>query len=85
MNEEHEDAYAATIQEDVAATEAVVRAVAAVSNKPVLELPPLAEAIDPDTLDQLFSSSTPPVSLEFEYDGYLVALDAETVRILERE
>lgn len=61
--------------------QAVVRAVAAVSNRPIMELPPLADSINPDSLDQLFASPPTPHSLQFSYAGCRVRVEPGQVRI----
>lgn len=67
-------------------SEAVYSVVAAVSDRPPLELDPLAHAIDPDALDRLFgqpSSRPDDLRAEFECCGYRIVVTAETVRIYE--
>ena len=67
-------------------SEAVYSVVAAVSDRPPLELDPLAHAIDPDALDRLFSrpsSASSDGRAEFECCGYRIVVTAETVRIYE--
>ncbi|GAB3037782.1 HalOD1 output domain-containing protein [Natronobiforma cellulositropha] len=57
-------------------TEAVVRAVAAVTNQKVTQMEPLYYAIDTDALERLFTSSTPRlVTVEFEYAEHTISVD----------
>ncbi|QLK25178.1 hypothetical protein HYG81_13905 [Natrinema zhouii] len=65
---------------------AVVHAVAAHRNVDPLELPPLYEWIDPDSLDTVFESTRRNGPrrgrLEFPYDGHVVVVDyADSVTI----
>lgn len=70
--------------EEERASEAVLRAIAAVSNRPLLELPPLQESIDADSLNQLFDAPAASTSLQFEYDEYEVTVEPGRVRVSER-
>jgi hypothetical protein len=54
---------------------AVQTAVAAIEDSDPLDLPPLAEAVDPDALDRLFDPDAPNIAsrhLEFAYAGYRI-------------
>lgn len=55
----------------------IVQAAATITDVDPLELPPLFEAVDPDALDALVSSSaasgTGPL-VEFRYEGYVVTV-----------
>ena len=65
-------------------SEAVYSVVAAVSDRPPLELEPLAHVIDPDALDRLFarpSSASSARRAEFEYCGYRIVVTVDAVRI----
>lgn len=65
-------------------SEAVYSVVAAVSDRPPLELEPLANVVDPDALDRLFgrpSSGFSARRAEFEYCGYRVVVTADAVRV----
>lgn len=55
---------------------AVVSAVAEASGLDMLELPPLYEAINPDALNELFTSRSEPAvgEVSFEYAGYDVVV-----------
>lgn len=58
-------------------TELILETVAAFSNTPVEELPPLYETVDPDALEQLFGhDNTQALQVQFQYDGYLITLDS---------
>lgn len=48
-------------------SKAVVRAVAALTNTPVLELEPLYDVIDPDLLDRTIASTADDVQVEFSF------------------
>lgn len=65
-------------------SEAVLRAVGAASDQSSLELPPLQESIDMDSLDRLFESSRSISQLQFAYSGYEVTIEPESVRVQER-
>lgn len=68
--------------QSVAPSVAVIEAVGAVSNSEPTDLPPLAETIDPDALDSLFSSPASTGRVVFRYAEYTVAVSADrTVRI----
>ncbi|WP_222913399.1 HalOD1 output domain-containing protein [Natrinema sp. SYSU A 869] len=55
---------------------AVVSAVSEASDLDMLELPPLYEAINPDALNELFTSRSEPAvgEVSFEYAGYDVVV-----------
>lgn len=69
------------IDTDESASIAVVRAVAKYTKTHPEELEPLYEAIDPEALTNLIAESDTVVSVEFEYSGYAVSIDAERVRL----
>lgn len=54
---------------------AIVEAVAAVTNHPVTELPPLQRAIDTDALDTLLTGRTASVTISFQYADATVRVD----------
>lgn len=61
---------------------AVVRAIEEVTNTPVVESPPLYDAVDPDALDSLFRDRDTDGEVQFEHDGYrITATGAGEVRI----
>jgi len=63
--------------------EAVVAAVADVTGRSPLDLDPLYDAIDPDTLNTLFSTPAwaSSVTVTFEYCEHRVTLTGEEVRV----
>lgn len=72
----------ATVEEGESTAEVVITAVAAVSDDPVMTLPPLYECLDPDALDSLFPESTRNGNVTFTYNGFLVVVTAtETVQV----
>ncbi len=81
MDEKHKEVYKTHIEGKESASEAVLRAVTTASNQPILDLPPLANSIDPDSLDQLFASSPAPDLLQFRYEAYLITVEPGHVRI----
>jgi Halobacterial output domain 1 len=83
-DENSKDEYRTQIEEDEHVSEAVLRAIAAVANRPILELPPLADSIDLDSLDRLFAAS-PPGSLQFTYEGYRVTIEPSHVHIRKQQ
>lgn len=67
-------------------TELIVETVAALSNTPVEELPPLYEALDPDALDQLFDhGNTQALKIRFQYQGFQITLDSDGVATFEEK
>lgn len=70
--------------EDEQASEAILGAIAAVSNRPLLEFPPLQESIDIDSVNQLFEASATVRSLQFEYAEYEVTIEPGRVCVRER-
>ena len=55
----------------------VVEAIADAMDTDVIDLqPPLYSAIDPTALDLLFAGSR-PVSVQFEYEEYIISVDAD--------
>lgn len=53
--------------------------IAAIENCSPLDLPPLAEATNPDALDTLLANSNGSEQLSFEYYGYEVTVTSDTV------
>ncbi|WP_251341239.1 HalOD1 output domain-containing protein [Haloplanus halophilus] len=76
--------HVAPIGSDEAVSEAIVRALAAVSNRPPAELSPLARVVDPDAVDRLFARSATVESLRFSYEGYEVTVEPNRVRVRDR-
>jgi len=81
MTEIGQEGYERDFGAEEDASEAVLDAIAAVTNRPLLELPPLQESIDVDSLDCLFDASKTVHSLRFEYAGYEVLLEPDRVRV----
>lgn len=71
--------------DDARVSETVVRAVAAVSGRSPLDLPPLQEFVDVDALDRLFASSSDLESLRFTYAGYEMLVDPARVHVRRRD
>lgn len=61
----------------------VVNAVAEVTDQSPLEMKPLSEVIDPDALNQLFSSrnGSSSVSLTFEYCEHVITVTADRIQV----
>lgn len=57
----------------------VVRAVAAVTNREVFDLPQLREYVDPDALDRILAdrNDRPGVRVSFRYDGVDVTVNSD--------
>ena len=65
-------------------SEAIVRAVGALTDTPVLELSPLYDTIDPGHLDGLFEhdpDGNPVTTLSFEYESCVVTVTREAIRV----
>ena len=69
------------IDDDEHVSESVIRAVAAVSGRSPLALPPLQDFVDVDALDLLFASSTGIEELRFTYAGYTVLVEPGRVHV----
>lgn len=70
--------------ENVAPSTAVVQAISETTGIDVLDLPPLNNVIDPDSLDGLFSGRDTIGSVNFEYAGHHITVHADrTVDISE--
>jgi len=74
------------VQADGSLIVAVIEAVAAVSNTPTADLPPLYDTVDTEALERLFSSrrdeTERPVCVCFEYFGHAVTIrDGRTVTV----
>lgn len=76
-----ESEYARQLEAGESVSDAVLRTVAAVSDRPIVELPPLQESVDADSVDQLFASSRTVESLRFRYAGYRVTIEPERIRV----
>lgn len=66
---------------------AVLWSVATIEDVKPIDLPPIAEWIDPDALSQLFDSSTGEhISITFPYTGYQVTIEGDDgIKIAERK
>jgi hypothetical protein len=74
-----------SIDDDERVSEAVLRAVAAVSGRPPLDLPPLQGAIDVDALDLLFASSPGVEALQFTYADHDLLVEPTRVYVRRRD
>ncbi|MFB6256651.1 MAG: HalOD1 output domain-containing protein [Haloplanus sp.] len=79
METEHD--HVRSIGDDEHVSESVIRAVAAVSGRSPLALPPLQESVDVDALDLLFASSTAVEGLRFTYAGHDVLVEPTRVHV----
>lgn len=72
-----------SLTDDVSASQATYLAVAEATNCDPLELPPIAQAIDADAVDDLFTNprSTEDLLVTFEYADHLVTITPEDVRV----
>jgi len=72
-------------EDDEAATTAVLEAVSLSSGVPLLELPPLSEAVDPDGLNALCRNQGTGARVEFDYAGQTVVVrEDETIAVRRR-
>lgn len=67
--------------DDASVSETVLRAVDAISDRSLLELPPLQEFVDVDALDLLFAPSTASGTLRFRYAEYDVLVEPARVHV----
>jgi hypothetical protein len=70
--------------EEESVSEGVLEAVTAVSDCSSLELPPLQESVDVDSLNRLFVPPRRVQTVQFEYAGYEVTVEPECIRVSER-
>lgn len=63
-------------------SQVVINVVAAYSNRPVLDLEPLYNTIDPEALDRLVKDRS-DVCVAFEYQDFSVTVDSERVCVEE--
>jgi hypothetical protein len=61
----------------------IVNAVAAVSDVPPVELPTLNEVIDTDAVESLFSNAVDDYLLRFQYAGFIVTINGDSVNVHE--
>lgn len=72
------------IDGDERPSEAVVRAVASITNTPLLDLEPLYDVIDPEHLDGMFDGpggAAAGSSVTFRFNGCRVTVSPETVHV----
>lgn len=72
--------------EDQLPSHAVVRAVAAITNRSVLDLEPLHDAIDPNTLNEMFEGATAGTGspeLSFGFEDFEVTVTDEKIHVRE--
>jgi len=73
------------IHPDESICEAIVDAVASVTDRDPLDLQPIAETLDPGAVDALFvrSAGRPPQRLELVYEGCSVEVDRDRISVVE--
>ncbi|RDI69618.1 HalOD1 output domain-containing protein [Halopelagius longus] len=72
------DSYHVACEDSELASTNVVLSIAALEGVGPMELPPLAETVDPDALDRVFApSASVEGSVSFEYAGYDVTVTSE--------
>lgn len=70
-----------TLDGDETPSEGVYSAVAAVKECSPLELPPLAETIDPDALDTALTNERQPAEISLRYCAYAVDVTPDEVHV----
>lgn len=76
--DERADSYHVACESSELASTNVVLSIAALEGVGPVDLPPLAETVDPDALDKLFSPSADvDGSVSFEYAGYDVTISSD--------
>jgi len=73
------------VTDDVALSTAVVEAVSASTGRPVSDLPPLYDAVDPDALDALFADRAADGWVRFRYADHVVEVRADRTIDLSRD
>ncbi|WP_436927610.1 HalOD1 output domain-containing protein [Halosimplex amylolyticum] len=68
---------------DERVSDALLRVLTDVADRPVTELPPLQESIDVDSIDQAFTLSPEIESLTFEYAGYEIVVEPTQIQLRE--
>ncbi|MBO4247640.1 hypothetical protein IL252_07400 [Halomicrobium sp. IBSBa] len=68
---------AASADDELPPSTAIVEAVSTSADTPAVELPPLYEVVDPDALDALFADGQTFGVVTFEYAGYDVTVRAD--------
>jgi len=66
-----------SVTDDVSLGTAVVEAVSASTGRPVTDLPPLYDAVDPDALDALFAGRSVDGRVRFRYAGHVVEVRSD--------
>jgi len=61
-------------ESETTASRSVIEAVAATTDTSPIDLPPLYDAIDPDSLDAITESATPGTTIDFEYCGVTITV-----------
>jgi len=69
----------ATTADHDSVVRAVVDVVAAVENEPPTSLPPLADVVDPDALNELVGAANSDVRVGFDYAGHRLVATPATV------
>ena len=69
--------YRTTVQDDEHTSDALIRAVAVVEGCDPLDLTPLYDSIDPDTIDALFDTSSGHV-VTLAYHGHEVTISGDS-------
>lgn len=78
------DHHVYTFDPDETPSEAVITAVAAVTDQPPVELPVLNDTIDPGALDRLFEDTdgnAPSPTVTFEYFGCVITVTSSEVQV----
>lgn len=72
-----------TARDPPATTEDIVRAVAEREGVCETDLTPLYHVVDPEALDAMVTHTDTTVSISFDYEGYTVTVEDETVTVEE--
>ena len=72
-----------TARNPPATTEDIVRAVAEREGVAATDLTPLYHVVDPEALDAMVTHTETTVRISFDYEGYTVTVEDETVTIEE--
>lgn len=85
VNGSHGDDYTYRPDPDEPPVEAICRAVAAITDCPVLELSPLSEVVDPDAVAGLLADTDDPDrTIQFAYEGCTVVATPDVIRVREQ-
>ena len=71
------------VTDDKLPSQTVVRAVAAYTNTPILDLQPLVTVVDVDFLDEQFGGECPDMTLSFTYSDCEVTVSGDVVTVSE--